>query len=531
MEHITGKNAPSLSVVVPHFIFGAFCWFFVSLLIIIRPDAFTQHYFNNGLLAITHLLVLGWLTMIIWGALYQLIPVIFEVRLFSEVLARLTFYLLAVGVIGLSAGFWFGRLGSMVTTSGIIILISVMLFVFNVMKTIVLARKKGIEQLFIRTSVIWLLITVIIGVIASFNLIHAFLPVSHLQVLKLHAHAGMAGWFFLLVIGVASKLFPMFLVVDELKVTALKSSYFLINTALIVGLVASYFDWPRMVQITLLLGIIGLLSFMFFVFHAYKKRIKKSLDIGMRQTIVAFIFLTSGLVMLIWINIAGVPVSLKTPMAIAYGSAIFIGFFTALTLGQTYKTLPFILWLKHYQDRVGKEKTPMPRDLYNKKMAGIQMVVFALGFVSFTMAVLFQNEVFVRVSGIVLGVSAVIYGFNLLKVVLHKPKSHRENQAVENSRDILKILKNVIDPELMVNIVDLGLVYKAEIDKKDKIIRVEMTLSSQACPLGDAIIENVHQVLIASYPGYDTDIQLVWDPVWTPDKITEEGKKMLEGVM
>ena len=97
MNPIGSQNAPSPKVVIPHFVFGGLVWLVVTLLITFNSEAFTQHFFNPVLLSITHLLALGWITMVIFGALYQLIPVIVEVKLYSEKLAVFSFVLLGLG--------------------------------------------------------------------------------------------------------------------------------------------------------------------------------------------------------------------------------------------------------------------------------------------------------------------------------------------------------------------------------------------------------------------------------------------------
>ena len=89
-------------------------------------------------------------------------------------------------------------------------------------------------------------------------------------------------------------------------------------------------------------------------------------------------------------------------------------------------------------------------------------------------------------------------------------------------------LKGVIDPELGINIVDLGLIYDIRIDEASRRIAIDMTLTTQACPLGDVIFEHVYQVLRHSLPAYELDLQVVWDPPWTPGRLTEEGRAALE---
>ncbi len=95
--------------------------------------------------------------------------------------------------------------------------------------------------------------------------------------------------------------------------------------------------------------------------------------------------------------------------------------------------------------------------------------------------------------------------------------------------DLLLVLKTVMDPEVELNIVDLGLIYRLEYDG-DKKVDIDLTLSTPACPLGDAIIANVNETLKANQPEFEFNVQLVWDPPWTPDQMTEEGRLALEGL-
>lgn len=93
--------------------------------------------------------------------------------------------------------------------------------------------------------------------------------------------------------------------------------------------------------------------------------------------------------------------------------------------------------------------------------------------------------------------------------------------------EVLELLKKVVDPELMVNIVDLGLVYAIQQSSKSKAIIISLTLTSVGCPMGDVIMQEVENTLIRYYPGYSIIVQLVWDPQWNPDMASEEGKLAL----
>lgn len=87
-------------------------------------------------------------------------------------------------------------------------------------------------------------------------------------------------------------------------------------------------------------------------------------------------------------------------------------------------------------------------------------------------------------------------------------------------------LYEVIDPELMVNIVDLGLVYDVEI-KEENIVKVTMTLTTPHCPMGEAIQTGLKNALEKELPGFEVDINLVFEPAWNYDMVSAEGMQQL----
>jgi len=91
--------------------------------------------------------------------------------------------------------------------------------------------------------------------------------------------------------------------------------------------------------------------------------------------------------------------------------------------------------------------------------------------------------------------------------------------------EILKALKEIYDPEIPVNIVDLGLIYGIEIEE-DRV-KVKMTLTARGCPMAMPIANSVKERLLKIEGVKDADVEVVWDPPWSIDMITEEGKKIL----
>ncbi len=90
-------------------------------------------------------------------------------------------------------------------------------------------------------------------------------------------------------------------------------------------------------------------------------------------------------------------------------------------------------------------------------------------------------------------------------------------------------LKTVIDPELHVNIVDLGLVYTVTVAQDEMVIRTEMTLSSRFCPMGESILSAVKNCIGRNFDAYRAEVLLVWDPVWNYDFISPAGIELLRG--
>lgn len=95
-----------------------------------------------------------------------------------------------------------------------------------------------------------------------------------------------------------------------------------------------------------------------------------------------------------------------------------------------------------------------------------------------------------------------------------------------SEKDILQTLRGVNDPEVGVNIVDLGLVYSTEI--RGDNVRVVMTMTTPACPMHSYLTEEVREAILGQYDGVENvNVELVWDPPWSPQMIPEEGRRRL----
>lgn len=97
-----------------------------------------------------------------------------------------------------------------------------------------------------------------------------------------------------------------------------------------------------------------------------------------------------------------------------------------------------------------------------------------------------------------------------------------------NKEEILEVLKGVIDPEIGINIVDLGLVY--DVEATENLNRITMTLTTPGCPMHNSITNWVKNIVRRFEPEKEVEVNLVWEPQWTPDKMSLEAKQELNNM-
>ena len=92
---------------------------------------------------------------------------------------------------------------------------------------------------------------------------------------------------------------------------------------------------------------------------------------------------------------------------------------------------------------------------------------------------------------------------------------------------VIEEIKKIFDPEIPVNIYELGLIYKIEVDQKNKV-KVDMTLTSPNCPVAESLPNQVKENIMKIEGVSEVDLNLVWEPPWTKDKMSEAAKLELE---
>jgi FeS assembly SUF system protein len=96
-----------------------------------------------------------------------------------------------------------------------------------------------------------------------------------------------------------------------------------------------------------------------------------------------------------------------------------------------------------------------------------------------------------------------------------------KERKMKLERDIIMALRQVYDPEIPVNVYDLGLIYEVKVDQEHNVI-IQMTLTAPNCPMADYVVEQV-RAAVADVPGVvSVDVDLVWEPVWDKSRMSEE---------
>jgi len=417
MADINIGKAPATITVLPFYGTAAVFLWILTLFMAIEPYDLLVHYFSPHLLAWVHTAALGWATMMIFGAAYQLLPVICEQDLYSTRLALWSYGLLTTGVCILIFSFWNFWTGIPMIIGGSFILLAACCYAFNVWQTAApCSDKYTVHKCFLISAACWLVLTVSIGLLLAINLRYPFIPRNHLELVKLHAHLGLVGWFLQLIVGVSVKLIPMFLLGKSNKNYVLRIALVLQNMGLILFLVDGYLvPTNKRSLIYGVLVLLGVLAWGYYLADAFRNRARKKIDIPMKHVFFSFGYLLAAFLLLPVMEFRT-----ETKWVTLYGILLFLGWITALILGKTFKTLPFIVWNKRYKKLNGKVKVPLPKQLYSEQLVTVQYYLYHVACSLLLTGIVFTMTWLLQLSTILWLLMSTVYLYNVAKVLFHK---------------------------------------------------------------------------------------------------------------
>ncbi|MDO9373101.1 MAG: cytochrome C oxidase subunit I [Ferruginibacter sp.] len=411
----------SFKVVLPFYIYGALAFLAGTLLLVLTSDSFTHHYFHPHTLATTHAIALGWGTMLILGASHQLVPVLIEGKLYSVKLAAGCFILAATGIPFLVYAFYVFNTGWPARLGGTLINVSILVFLINIAVSIIKSKKENVQAVFIFTAIVWLLMTTLVGLVLVYNFTYPLLSKESLNYLPLHAHMGIVGWFLLMIIGVGSRLIPLFLISKYTNSTLLWVIYALINAGLLLFMCSFLLFSLESVYFLaggLVITAIPLLAY--FCLKSFQLRIRKKVDAQLKISLLSVLMTVVPVLLFIIVIGASLAGRDSTRIILTYGFTIFFGWITTIILGMTFKTLPFIVWNKLYHHQAADGQMPTPKDLFSNRLFQAMATSYLLGFVLFAGGILLANTLALKSGAIVLLLAAFMYNLNVFKICIHQ---------------------------------------------------------------------------------------------------------------
>ena len=337
-------------------------------------------YSTMPVLAVVHLLTLGWLTTSIMGALYQFLPVAVGVPIASERVAHASFALYVPGVLAFTAGLAAHR--PMLLLAGVTALVlGALSFLGNVAVTLRRAPKRDVLWWSLAWALTFLAVTLLLGASLSANLHLAFLGVVRPIALGAHLHIALAGWVLLSMVGVSQRLFPMFLLShggsDRYAVWAMRL------VAAGAGALALLHHVPiagRWLP-ALLIGA-GVVAFVLQSREFYAHRHRQQLDAGMRLAAWALGGLASALPLAV-VVVAG---RASPRVQVAYVALVLMSV-SAFVVAHYFKIVPFLVWNHRFGPLAGTRPLPRVSDLYSARGAQLVVALLVTGAVVFVAAV------------------------------------------------------------------------------------------------------------------------------------------------
>ena len=424
-------NSPPMWLVLPFFLAAPF-GLIAGGLLLQRVGYETFVAINaRGTVAVTHALVLGWVSTVMMGACYQLGPVVLGGELSSQRLVRTHFVLhvVAVGLFVWSMA-WFNVMW--VGIAGSLLYCSVALFLVNVSRPLWRRRTPSIPQAYLLCSTVSLGVAATVGLVFAGNLEHHWFPTSPGR-LAAHAHLGLVGWLGLTIMGVSYQLVPMFNVASRVKPRLAMPALIVTCSALVLFALVMSFDPGTEVRVGLALALmVGPALWAVDQVRLLAGRAKRQMDIHGRGATVSLLFL--GLTIALGAGVAwGTPFGTEDQPArwpLAYAISGIAGWSGTAMIANSYKIVPFLVWYHRYRPLMGREPVPVIHNIYSERLATGVLVIHSTATLFTVTGALMGNLDWLQWGGLLLAMGAAIH-FLSMATMLGTKSSSRRHQAAE----------------------------------------------------------------------------------------------------
>ncbi len=390
MFNVSREFAPPFSLIAPYFWLGSL-FFLIAGATLPFMDFPTTHQ-AIGLVAWAHLFLLGFVMMIIFGAMAQLVPVVLEVGHFSVDFYYLIWPILSLGTIGMVIGFIASP--GLLPYGGLLVLTAMLIFLTETLLTLRRVERMSLTIKTVAVTNLFLLLGIGVGFMMALG-IGVGAAVDIPRWLGAHVVLVLGGYVTLTIMGMSLVLLPMFGLSHGFDERPIERSFTIMTGAVASYLAATIIDLSMIRWLALAAMFIAQGLYLYQIWLIYKTRARKENDIWFKSMVFGYGSLLVALILALlgWI----IPQADRLPLAA--GWFLILGFFTFLITGHLYKIIPFLVWFERYSPLVGKKKVPMLADMVPVKMADYQFIFTAGGVVLGGLGLIVQSETCFKAGG------------------------------------------------------------------------------------------------------------------------------------
>lgn len=414
---LAGRMAPPLRLPGEHFAAALVFWLLGAAgLVWVAPDIARGSFPLPRVAAVTHLFTLGWITTTIQGALYQFLPVALQNPIRWPRVAHLSFALYTPGLALFLVGLLGGRPAIMLPGAALFGT-GLLLFAANLGATLRKSPERNLTWWALTGAVVSLVSTVILGVSLAGNLRYGYLGEHRFLAMGVHLHVAVAGWVMLVIVGVAHRLLPMFLLSHGASERPGRMAAGLLAGGVALLLVTHHALSRPLVWIIAALLAGGVIAFLVQVALVFRHRKKPTLDPGIRLAVTGMGLLLLALGIAPFFVIEG----LSAPrVATAYVAAL-LSALSLFVAGHYYKILPFLIWFHRFGPLVGKQPVPRVVDLYAQRPGNAAVALLGAGALGLVGATLLGAIPLARPAALLFAAGAVIVAVQMLTISRRRP--------------------------------------------------------------------------------------------------------------
>lgn len=411
MFSISQDFAPPFKLILPYFVVGSMFYVISTLfLFFITPSDLSI--FSSKILAFTHIFLLGFVMMIIFGAMAQLVPVVLEVGHFGVELFYAIWPLLLVGSVMMAFGFMLTP--TLLPFGGMVVLISFLIFIAEIFLTLKKLSSLSIVMSSVLIANIFLLLGISLGLFMALGYA-GLINIDITTLLKSHVYAVVGGYVFITLMGLSVVLLPMFGLSHGFSLEPLKKAMAFMSASVATIFVSSLSGSVISEYIGYLLAVISLSIYYNLIATIYKTRARKEIDIYTKSLIFAYHSMIAAIVLSVIYMF-----NQSEPFLIASAWLIFFGLFGFAITGHIYKIVPFLVWFDRFSPLVGKQKVPMLADMLPPKSSQAQLLFGVVGVVIVTFGILLQNDMLLKSGASFLFVSSLAFFRSVLYMINYK---------------------------------------------------------------------------------------------------------------